>query len=91
MASDDLYIAIRSTVVRIRKSDGSEVWRTKLPRSSSTLVTLAVESDAIYASAGGEVYRLHPDSGSIMWTSELPSLGRGTVLIATTAESEKNL
>lgn len=83
MANDDLFIAIRNSVVRIRKSDGTEVWRTKLPRSVGTLTTLAVEENGLYASAGGEVYRLNPDTGQLMWTSVLPNLGRGTVLIAT--------
>ncbi|MYD43026.1 MAG: PQQ-binding-like beta-propeller repeat protein [Gammaproteobacteria bacterium] len=87
MASDDLFISIKNTVLRIRKSDGSEVWRSKLPRSASTLVTIAVEEDGLYASAGGEVYRLNPDTGQLMWTSELPKLGRGTVLIASQAPS----
>ena len=90
MANDDLFVAIRNSVVRIRKTTGEEVWRTKLPRSASQLVTLAVEPDGLYASAGGEVYRLDPNSGSILWTSELPSLGRGTVLIATTPDTSAN-
>ena len=82
MASKDLFIAIKDHVVRIRPEDGSEIWRTKLPRGSSTLATLAVEPDALYASSAGELHRINPDTGTIMWTSELPKLGRGTVLIA---------
>ena len=88
MAKDDLFVAIKNSIVRIRKSDGTEVWRTTLPRRASQLVTLAVESDGLYASAGGELYRLNPDTGAIVWTNELSRLGRGTVLIATTAESD---
>ena len=87
MGKDDLFITIRRSVVRIRKSDGSEVWRSRLPRSAAALVTVAVEPDAVYASAGGEIYRLNPENGEIMWTSELPKLGRGTALIATSSES----
>lgn len=90
MAKDDLFVAIKNSVVRIRKTDGSEVWRTSLPRRASQLVTLAVEPDALYASAGGELYRLDPDTGSILWTNELPKLGRGTVLIAATPDSSKS-
>ncbi len=89
MARDDLFVAIKHSVVRIRKSDGTEVWRTNLPRRASQLVTLAVEPDALYASAGGEVYRMDPDTGSILWTNDLPKLGRGTVLIAATPDSSK--
>lgn len=90
MARDDLFIAIKNSIVRIRKTDGTEVWRTSLPRRASQLVTLAVEPDAVYASAGGELYRLNPDTGTILWTNELPSLGRGTVLIAATPEQSKD-
>ncbi|MCY4130234.1 MAG: PQQ-binding-like beta-propeller repeat protein [Gammaproteobacteria bacterium] len=86
MAKDDLFVAIKNSVVRIRKTDGSEMWRATLPRRASQLVTLAVEPDALYASAGGELYRIDPDSGTIIWTSELPKLGRGTVLIAATPD-----
>ena len=82
--TDDLFVAIGNCVLRIRKSDGSEVWRTPLQgRLSGGLITLAVESDAIYASAKGQLYRLHPDTGDILWESELPKLGRGPVLIST--------
>ena len=89
MAKDDLFIAIKNSVVRIRKRDGSEVWRTQLPRrASGGLVTLAVESDGLYASAGGELYRLNPDTGQVMWVNDLPKLGRGTVLIASAADSD---
>lgn len=90
MAKDDLFVAIKNSVVRIRKTDGTEVWRTTLPRRASQLVTLAVEPDALYASAGGELYRLDLDTGTILWTNELPRLGRGTVLIAATPDSSKS-
>ncbi len=90
MAKNDLFVAIKNTVVRIRKTDGTEVWRTNLPRRTSQLVTLAVEPDGLYASSGGELYRLDPDTGSILWTNELPKLGRGTVLIAATPDSSEN-
>lgn len=90
MAKDDLFVAIKNSVVRIRKTDGTEVWRTTLPRRASQLVTLAVEPDAVYASAGGELYRLDPNTGTVLWTNELPKLGRGTVLIAATPDSSEN-
>ena len=90
MAKDDLFVAIKNSVVRIRKTDGTEVWRTTLPRRASVLVTLAVEPDALYASAGGELYRLNPDTGRIMWTNELPKLGRGTVLIAASPDTSED-
>ncbi len=83
MLEDDLFIAIRDCVVRIRKSDGLEVWRTKLPKRPSTLVTIAVERDGLYASSAGELYRLDPKTGTILWTNKLPKLGHGAALIAT--------
>ena len=90
MANDDLFIAIKNSVVRLRKTDGTEVWRSELPKKGSSLITLGIEADALYASAGGELYRLHPDTGRIMWKNDLPGLGRGTVLIATAASSTES-
>ena len=77
-------------MLRIRKSDGREVWRTKLQgRMSGSLITLAVEPDGVYASARGELYRLNLNTGEILWQNELPNLGRGPVLIASVAEPKE--
>ena len=90
MDKDDLFVAVGNSVLRIRKSDGVEIWRTKLQgRFSANLVTLTVEPDGVYASAKGELYRLDPDTGSILWKNELPELGRGPVLIAPSVTNDK--
>lgn len=89
MRDDDLFVAVGNCVLRVRKSDGSEIWRTKLQgRFSSSLVTISVEPNGLYASAKGELFRLNPDTGDIIWKNALPKLGSGPVLIAPAGESK---
>ena len=45
--SDDLFLGTKGHVVRVRKRDGKEVWRTKL--KGSNLVVVVVEPDGIFA------------------------------------------
>ena len=88
MRHDDLFIAIKNCVLRIRKSDGSEIWRTPIVKRVRSIVTLAVEKDTIYASANGELFALSPDTGQVRWRNELKGLGRDSILIATVPETD---
>ena len=78
--ADDLYLGIKGCVVRIRKRDGEEVWRTRL--KGRDLVVVVVEPDGIFASTRGRLWALEPDTGAIRWTNELPGLGYGPAVIA---------
>ena len=54
---DDLFLGTKGCVVRIRKRDGREVWRTKL--KGRDLVVVAVEPDGKVASSrDGSIKRL---------------------------------
>ena len=78
--ADDLFLGMKGCVVRIRKRDGEEVWRTKL--KGRDLVVVAVEPDGIFAYTRGRLWALEPDTGAIRWTNELPGLGYGYAVIA---------
>ena len=77
MESSLMFIGIKGTVVALNKSDGSEVWRTKL--AGSDFVNVVVDDGAIYASAQGEVFCLSAVSGEIRWHNPLKGLGLGLV------------
>ena len=78
--SDDLFIGSKGHVVRVRKRDGKEVWRTKL--RGRNLVVVAVEPDGIFAYTRGWLWALEPDTDAIRWTNKLPGLGYGHGMIA---------
>ena len=78
--ADDLFLGTKGCVVRIRKRDGKEVWRTKL--KGRDLVVVAIEPDGIFASTRGRLWAIEPDTGAVRWTNELPGLGYGPAMIA---------
>ena len=78
--ADDLFLGTKGHVVRVRKGDGKEVWRTKL--KGSNLVVVVVEPDGIFAYTRGCLWALEPDTGAVRWTNNLPGLGYGHGIIA---------
>ncbi|MCE2437740.1 MAG: PQQ-binding-like beta-propeller repeat protein [Pseudomonadales bacterium] len=80
-ASDDVYLGIGGHVVRVRTSDGVEIWRNKLKRSR--LTTVVVDGDVVYAGASGVLYALDAETGSVLWENQLKGLGKDSMLIAT--------
>ena len=76
VASDScIFLGIKGHVVCIRRTDGQELWRTRLGRNSIT--TVLVEENKIYAASRGHLYSLHRDTGKIIWENRLPGLGYG--------------
>jgi outer membrane protein assembly factor BamB len=76
-----VYIGIASSVVALRKDDGSIEWSRKLPRSSS-LVALLQEGKHVFAISSGEVSCLDSATGELVWHNPLKGFGRGWALIA---------
>jgi outer membrane protein assembly factor BamB len=76
-----IYIGIASSVVALRKDDGSIEWSRKLPRSSS-LVALLHEGPHVFALSSGEVSCLDAATGEVVWHNPLKGFGRGWALIA---------
>lgn len=77
---DSLYVGIRGHVVRVRKRDGKELWRTKLKAGS--YVNVVVEPEGLFAYTNGVLYALDALSGSIRWQNDLPKLGYSHAIIA---------
>ncbi len=77
MDTGALYIGVGGHVVAVDLATGTEMWRTKLKRTS--YVTLQVTEHAIYAGANGELFCLDPATGSIRWKNGLSGLGYGLI------------
>ena len=80
-----LYIGIKNHVVAIRKSDGSELWRTRLRGSGVTSV--CAEDNSVFASCRGRLYRLDAATGNIVWMNGLSGLGYGVGVMGTQNQS----
>ncbi len=92
MANSSLvFLGVKGTVIALSRSNGSEVWRARLP--GSDFVNLALEDDRVYATTRGQVYCLSATSGEILWNNPLKGMGLGLVTIAAagqgTAAAEK--
>lgn len=77
---DSLYVGVRGHVVRVRKRDGEELWRTKL--KGSDYVNVVVEPEGLFAYTQGVLYALDALSGAIRWQNGLPKLGYGHAILA---------
>jgi len=81
--SDLLFCGTHGWVVAVHKFTGSEVWRTSLPRTGWSIVTLLFEEGVLFAATGGRVFALNPLTGEIAWKNELGGLGGGHLCLAT--------
>jgi outer membrane protein assembly factor BamB len=73
-ALDLILVATQGRVVALRKSDGVELWRTRLP-GMAYFVTLLVDPPHAFAHARGEIHCLDLASGQIIWSNNLPGCG----------------
>ena len=80
VGEDSLYVGIRGHVVRVRKRDGEELWRTKLKGGS--YVNVVLEPDGLFAYTQGVLYALDALSGEIRWQNALPRLGYSHAIVA---------
>lgn len=83
MTQSLVHVGIGGHVVALRPEDGSEAWRTKLPRASGAgLIALATFEGRLYAGVGGRVHCLDPVTGQLLWSNPLKGLGVGWVTFA---------
>lgn len=75
----NLFLGIKGHVVCIRKTDGQEVWRTKL--INDPITTVFVKEKEIYATSKGRLFALNANTGDIIWENQLPGLGHGVCII----------
>ena len=80
-----LYLGINSHVVCIKKSNGKELWRTKIKRS--TITNVLFDQGKVFAYSGGHLFSLDAKSGEIEWENELSGLGYGMCIIASENQS----
>lgn len=78
-ADQEPYLGIKGPVVRGRKWDGKERWRT--PLKGRGFANVVVAPDGIYAYSRGILYALEPNSGAIRRRNELPGLGHDVCTI----------
>ena len=85
-ALDLILVATQGLVVALRKSDGIELWRTRLP-GMAFFVTILVDPPHAFAHTRGELHCLDLASGHIIWTNNLPSTGYNLASLAITGSS----
>ncbi len=61
---------------------GEEIWRTKLPHSTGTIVTVLIKGRCVYVGLAGHVYCLDQGTGDILWKNGLPKMGYHPVIMA---------
>jgi outer membrane protein assembly factor BamB len=78
-----LFVGTHGHVVAFQKFTGKEVWRTSLPKTGWSLVTLLVEDGVLFASSKGHLFALDPLTGEIFWSNPMSGLGSGHACLAT--------
>ena len=85
---DDLvFVGTHGHVVAVRRRDGDLLWKTSLPSTGYSVVSILVEEDQLVCASGGRVFGLDPFSGEIRWDNGLSGLGTGQVYLATRRSS----
>jgi len=84
---DLLFVGTYGWVAALHKFTGAEAWRTNLPRTGWSVVTLLHEDGVLYAATGGQVFALNPANGEIAWKNELKGLGNSHLCLATVRQS----
>jgi len=77
-----LYLGVNRYVAAVNPRTGEEQWRTRLPHTGSSVVTLLIHEAFIYAGHAGHVYCLEKRRGEIQWENDLPGMGFYPVMLA---------
>ena len=77
---DKLFLGINNHVVCVSKSNGEQLWKTKI--KSSTITNVYYEEGHIFAYSGGHLFCLKAANGEIFWENPLKGFGYGTCIIA---------
>jgi outer membrane protein assembly factor BamB len=82
-SEDLLFVGTHGYVAALNKFTGAEAWRTSLPKTGWSVVTLLHEDGVLFAGTGGQVFALNPATGEIAWNNTLPGLGSSHLCLAT--------
>ena len=93
--SDTVFVGVKGHVVAFSKSDGRQLWKTKL-RSGLTVagdrfVTVLAEPERVYAHTYGELFCLNAWTGEQLWSNELAGLGYDIAMLAVVGASSPEL
>lgn len=78
---DLLFTGTGRYVIALHRDTGTELWRTKLPSGTSTIVSLLLKGRQLFAGHSGRVYCLDVDTGRILWENGLPRTGFNPVIM----------
>ena len=79
-----LFVGTHGFVTALEQRSGKERWRTSLPSTGYSVVTLLFEEGLLFAASGGHCFALDPSTGAIAWRNDLSGLGNGALCLATT-------
>lgn len=80
---DILIVAVKCTVRAFDKTNGAELWSTKLGSGmGTTFVSVIVDTKRVYAHAHGELYCLDLKTGRVLWHDGLAGMGYGIASMA---------
>lgn len=85
-----LFVGTHGHVLAIDKQDGTEIWRTSLPKTGYRPVLLLYEDGQLLVGTRGKLFALDPLDGSIRWENELTGLGHDLVALATTRQGTRD-
>lgn len=82
-----LFVGTHGHVTALDRFTGEERWRTSLPSTGWSIVTLLFQDGVLHAASKGHVFAINPANGEVFWRSDLPKLGSDHVCLATTRTS----
>jgi len=85
--NDYLFVGTNGHVVALLKKTGEIVWKTSLPKTGYSVVSIVLEENTLFCSTGGRVFALAPDTGEILWENPLKGMGTGLAFITTAASN----
>ncbi len=87
-AQDDLlFLGTHGHVVAVEKATGREVWKTSLPKTGYSVVSILVEDGLLLCASHGRAFGLDVETGEIRWTNHLRGLGHGHVYLSTVRQA----
>lgn len=83
MTSSAIFLGVKGSVIALDRSNGRELWRTRL--KGGDFVNVVLDRNLVIATTRGEVFGLDATSGTTLWHNELAGMGLGLISVATAA------
>jgi len=78
-----LYVGTNGSVLGLRTTDLTKVWKSDLPASAGNVVSVLAQEGQVFAGCNGLVYRMNPKQGAPFWPAlTLPGMGNAEVRLA---------